>query len=364
MSAHFPRLATLLVLSGAGGCGADPQQHEITAPGELLTDDGRLREPGWSPRQLLHWNGARVHDPSQLRQWDFFSILSDDSAVNLTLLDLGFLQVATVSVVDLATAEMIQTMQIGGAYDTLRFSEAVEGSASLSATDTSATYLAFTTDGDSTEIEIDIPESLFGDAARGTLIIHRRPEMPYLSVATPFDEDPHLFFYEQKLQGMSAEGSLTIGVRTFTFAADATSAVMDWGRGAWPKTATWRWAGASGVVAGVPVALNLGEGFGNARAGSENLVVYGDVAHKLATVAWSYDPDHPTEDWRFEAPDGRLSLVLHPVAPEVGGIELGTLFSRLHKAYGTMSGTIVLDDGRTIEITGLRGFAEQMDLSW
>ena len=72
MSAHFPRLATLLVLSGAGGCGADPQQHEITAPGELLTDDGRLREPGWSPRQLLHWNGARVHDPSQLRQWDFF----------------------------------------------------------------------------------------------------------------------------------------------------------------------------------------------------------------------------------------------------------------------------------------------------
>ncbi len=345
-------------------CANDPVQHEVTVAGELLTDDGRLREPGWSPVMLQRWDPARVADPEQLRQWDFFTIQSDAAAVNLTLVDLGFLQVATVGVVDLATAEVFSSVRIVGGGDTLVLTDEVVGAASLTLGGATAPAMAFTTDATSTQITIDLPVSSLGVASQGSFTIRRRPAMPYLSVATPFAEDPHLFFYEQKLPGMTAEGTLTIGARTFTFTADGTDATMDWGRGAWPDTALWRWGAASGIVDGVPVAFNLGNGFGDARAGSENLLIAGDVAHKLAGVVWTYSVDDALADWRFEADDGRLSLVLHPIAPEVGGLDFGAVYSRLHKAYGTFTGTIVLDDGRTLTIDGMRGFAEQMELSW
>lgn len=351
------RHAAVLVVLAA--CGADDlAQHEITAPGELLTEDGTLREPGWASRELLRWDPARVHDPAQLRQWDFFTIANAEAAVNLTLVDLGFLQVATVGVVDLATGESFQALHLAGGLDTLTLTGALEGDAALTAD--GAPVLAYTTDADSTAITIAIASSADGVAADGAFTVTRRPEMPYLSLATPFPDDPHLFFYEHKLHGMAASGALTIGGRTFMFDAADTWAVMDWGRGAWPATALWRWGGGSGDG----FAFNLGNGFGDDRAGTENLLVVGDVAHKLGRVTWTYDPGDPMAAWRFDAPDGSVSLVLHPDAPEIGGLDFGSVFSRVTKAYGTFTGTIVLGDGETLAVDGAHGFAEQMELSW
>src|SRR5689334_3435975 len=95
------RALVILVLGGAA-CGGDDglDQHEVTAAGDLLTADGRLREPGWAPRQLERWNPEAVADPSMLRRWDFFSLIGPAAAVNVTLSDLGFLQFATVGVVE------------------------------------------------------------------------------------------------------------------------------------------------------------------------------------------------------------------------------------------------------------------------
>jgi hypothetical protein len=360
----------LLGLLACGSCGDSPArpassqgQHEITSSGELLTSDGRLREPGWARRQLLHWDPARVADPSKLRQWDFFTLFDDTAAVNLTLVDLGFVRLCSVGVIDFADSTKYETsdfQEVAG--DVLALSDAVEGTASFTEKDAAAPAMRFVTTADTSQVAIDLPASLFGDAARGAFTIRRREAMPYLSLATPFDEDPHLFFYEQKIPGLSADGTLTRAGRTWNFSGAA--AVMDWGRGAWPPTATWRWAAASGVVDGATLAFNLGEGFGDARAATENLIVYADVAHKLGAVGWSHDASDPTRDWTFHSDDGRVALILHPRAKELGDLTLGDRYTKLQKAYGTFSGTLVLDDGRSLRVDGLPGFAEEEMLSW
>jgi hypothetical protein len=163
---------------------------------------------------------------------------------------------------------------------------------------------------------------------------------------------------------MTAEGTITLGGQTWTFDAASSSAIMDWGRGAWPPSVTWRWGAAAGEVDGAPLAFNLGDGFGDDRAGTENLIVYDDVPHKLGRVAWTHDLDDPMADWTFQSDDGRVSLTLHPIAHEINDLDFGPKFSRLRKAYGAFSGTLVLDDGRALAIHDLRGFAERMDLSW
>ncbi len=342
-----------------------PPQHEITASGDLLTTEGRLREPGWSRRALLRWDPSRVHDRARLREWDFFTIMSEEAAVNLTLTDLGFAQVCAVSLVDFASGKKTETSVLKGfPRDVFSLSSGVEGVASFTKQDAPAPSMRFETTADRSLITIDIAASPLGEAAKGAFTIHRRPSMPYLSLATPFADDPHLFFYEQKIPGMTAEGTLTIAGRTYSFATARTTAVMDWGRGAWPSEVTWRWAGASGDIAGASFAFNFGEGFGDATAGTENLVVHADVAHKLAEVDWSYDRDHPERDWTFRARDGRLSLTLRPIAVETGGLDLGAKHSRLRKAYGRYAGDIKLDDGRVVRLDGLLGFAEEMEIVW
>src|SRR5207248_3824070 len=172
-----------------------------------------------------------------------------------------------------------------------------------------------------------------------------------------FDGDPHQFFYEQKQEGLVANGTLTVGSSTWTF--DNAGAVMDWGRGQWPQKVHWRWAG--GWSGGAqPFAFNLGNGFGDDTRGTENLVIIGTTAHKLGEVTWSHGDD-PLSDWTFSG-DG-VSLTLHPAAKETGGLDFGTKYSHLKKGYGTFDGSFTVD-GMTLSVDGAAGFAEEEDLAW
>ncbi len=344
------RLLFVLLLSA---CAAD-EQHEITEPGPLLTEAGRLREAGWSPRQLLTYEAARVADPARLRQWDFFTVLDERQAINVTLADMGWIRLCSVGAVDFATGEVTQTMVVN---KDVALSTGLEGKGTC--TVDGVVVMEQVTDGDGSDVRFDLQDPLFGPAGTGTLAIRRRPEMPYLSLAMPFPGDPVGFFYEQKVPGMAAGGSVVLGDKTFTF--DAATAVMDWGRGVWPAKPTWHWAAGSGVVDGEPLSFNLGNGFGDDGAATENIVVYGDVPYKLGRVAWSYDADDPMQPWTFEG-DG-ISLVLTPSAHEVGGPEFGPRYFLVHKGYGRLSGTVELA-GKTHAIDGLLGFAEHVEVSW
>jgi len=356
-------LAAACALAALAGCDDSTEQHEITSAGELLTPEGRLREPGWSRRELLRWDESRVHDRSRLRAWDFIAIQSDQYAANFTLFDLGFIQLASVTVVDFATGTKYESRNLGGV---LSLSTGVEGStvASYRADAASPVQLAFSTTPEGiTEIQIALP-ALFGPAASGSIRVSRRPGMPYLSLATPFADDPTNFFYEQKLPGLGTGGFVTVDGRSFGFDPTTSMATMDWGRGQWPAEVTWRWAAGSTSLNGVPLSFNFGEGFGDPCLGSENFVSFGDVVSKYGGVRWSFDRTDPMRPWTLRSSDGRIDLVLSPVAPETGGLDLGDKYNLLHKAYGTYAGSIELDDGQTLQLQGVRGFAEEMQLSW
>lgn len=343
------------------GPGPPPlEQHRVTSPGDLLSPGGALREPGWATTNLLAWNPANVADLSRLRQWDFFTIMSPKYAVNVTLADVS-LVIGSVNVVDLSTQTLVASLTLGS-KDELTLSSAPGGDASIGSA--SAPEISFHTVGGDTTVTIDITEPFFSEPSHGTFVIHRRPELPFLSLATPFRADPHQFFYEQKIPGLSAEGSLTIGAQTFTFDAGDTTAVMDWGRGQWPSAVHWLWATGAGTVDGAPFALNLGTVLGNETTGTENIVFFDDAPSKLGRVLWAFDPAQPMKDWRFHDEEGRLDLTLHPVAPEVSNLDLGAQYMHVRKAYGTFSGTVALDDGRELVVDGLLGAAEQQDAAW
>jgi len=130
------------------------------------------------------------------------------------------------------------------------------------------------------------------------------------------------------------------------------------------------WASASGFLparAGAPrrtIGLNLGFGFGDTSAATENTVILDGRVHKLAQVDFTYDNRDFKKPWRMVAPDGRLDLTFTPLVERVAKTNLAIIASEVHQMFGRYQGVVGLDDGETIAIDGLIGFAEEHHARW
>lgn len=92
--------------------------------------------------------------------------------------------------------------------------------------------------------------------------------------------------------------------------------MLDWGRGVWTYHNTWYWGSTSGQVDGIPFGWNIGYGFGNTSAASENMLFYGGRAHKLSQVQFHIPMRDGREDylrpWTFTSDDGRFEMDFVP----------------------------------------------------
>lgn len=364
----------LLLLTSCGIPDAAPRpaperqagQHEITRPSDLLAGDGTLVQKGWSRRELLRFNIENVRgNRDHLRQWDFYTVMNRRAAINFTITDIGLAAVGSVDLKDFATgATHSAALAKFSPVDDFRLSSGSSGDSLFFPHGATRPAIRFTTDGERRTIDIEIAQSALSEEMHGRIVLTRPADDDFLALATPFDEGAALFFYEQKIPGFTAEGSLTVGSETYTFSATDSSAVMDWGRGMWPERALWRWSAAAGYVGGARVSFNLGYGFGNTAAASENIVIYDGRAQKLGQVDWKYDVTQPMRPWKVTSPDGRVNLLLNPFFYESNRAFLGIGSSELHKVYGTFQGAMTLDDGRKIEVRDFLGFAEQFRVWW
>ena len=146
-------------------------------------------------------------------------------------------------------------------------------------------------------------------------------------------------------------------------------AVLDWGRGVWTYQNTWYWGSASGYVDGVPFGMNLGYGFGDTRAATENMLLYDGVAHKLDQVDFGIPKDAAGKDdllapWHVTDNLDRLDLTFTPILDRAAYTGAVVLESNQHQVFGRFDGTAVLDDGTALTIRGLRGFAEKVKNRW
>ncbi len=125
------------------------------------------------------------------------------------------------------------------------------------------------------------------------------------------------------------------------------------------------WASASGFLADRrTIGLNLGFGFGDASAATENTLILNGRVHKLAQVDFSYDAHNFMQPWRMVAPDGRLDLTFTPFVERIAKTNLLLIASTVHQLFGRYSGCVVADNGERIVVDGLIGFAEEHHARW
>lgn len=333
-------------------------QHEITQRGPLLDANGNLREPGWARGLLLDYRRTAVKAGKlRIKEWDYYIVTNDSFGVALTIADNSYMGLISASVLDFEkpwerTATVLTAFPLGkfklpetsAAGDTLYGDKRVQ--------------MAFRALPGERRLSCRFERFLGEDALELELTL-AQPPMDTMVIATPFHA-PRAFYYNQKINCMPASGTMTLGSRCFAFSPDTSFGTLDWGRGVWKYDNTWYWGNGNGVVNGRPFGFNIGYGFGDTSAASENLLVYDGVAHKLSEVRFHIPEDSFLKPWTFTSDDGRFEMDFMPVIDRAARTSALVIESDQHQVFGRFTGRAVLDDGTALELKDFPGFAEKV----
>ena len=186
-----------------------------------------------------------------------------------------------------------------------------------------------------------------------------QPRMDSIVMATPW-QGRNAFYYNQKINCMPAEGYMSFGDVTYWFSPKKDYGTLDWGRGVWTYDNTWYWGSGNGTVGGKPFGFNIGYGFGDTSAATENILFYDGKGHKLDDVTFHIPEGDYMKPWTFSSSDGRFEMEFEPVLDRSASLSAFLVSSDQHQVFGRMSGRAVLDDERCLALEAFMCFAEKV----
>ncbi len=338
-------------------------QNEL-GRGELLDGSGKLAERGWARNEARRYRRANIAASRwRIKEWDYYCILCDEHGLALTIADVGYLGLLSVTWLDFRKATFAaEEAMVPFPLGRMAMPESADAGDIVQAQ--SGLKLAFRHVEGGRVLAVECPS--FGGGAGLSGEIHLgEPPMDRMTIATPFPKAPEAFYYNQKIGCMPASGEIVLGGERHVFEPQRAFGVLDWGRGVWTYRNRWYWGSASGLLDGVPFGFNIGYGFGDTSAATENMLFYDGKAHKLDAVTFHL-PEGPLDraPWTFTSNDGRFEMKFAPIMDRASATNFIILRSTAHQVFGRFSGTAVLDNGRKLTLDGFLGFAEQVENRW
>lgn len=345
-------------------------QNEITKPSNLFRKDGTLLQRGWARKPILKYNreniGAKWY---RIKEWSHYSILDKEQGFGflMTIGDIGILTLMGFIWLDFkqkknTTWGMIRPLTRGKSCwprSSLELADIKFPSWNFSA--------VIKQRGNKRILTVNYPRwALKGLKAH--IILQDDEKMDNTVVVTGYKNKPHQFYYNHKVNYMPAKGWVTIGKKSkqqrYEFNPETSFGLLDWGRGVWPYRTHWLWGSANGKVDDIPVAFNIGYGFGDLSTHTENIIFYDGKAHKLDKVTFHHDNRNPYKPWHFTSDDDRFKMTLKPLIPDRVKLNTGLILIDTASLHGYYSGYIVLDNGEKIEIKNMLGHAEDIRWRW
>ncbi len=343
-------------------------QTELTQPGPLLDAHGRPAQVGWSRRPLLDANleNARFYAlrPLQrfrVKRWDYYAVFSPRRFFSATIADLGYAANVFVYTLDFERGELHEE---GLVIPLARGVRLPRGSSEGETVFANAkASLRFTAEPAARHVRVEWPGFHGGLGIDADIRLAVPPGHESMTIVIPIGA--RRFYYNTKINCLPAEGRVAHGGEVEELRPDTCLGSLDWGRGVWEYQSFWNWASASGFLPdGRTMGLNLGRGFGDLSRATENAVILDGRVHKLGDVGFDYTSGEYRRPWRFRDDAGRLDLTFTPFYERVARTNLAVIRSEVHQMFGRYNGWAVLDDGATLEIRDLVGFAEEHQARW
>lgn len=342
------------------------KNHKLTGSGPLLDKNGVLREAGWSTRLCYDYNPENVSRAKKprLKEWDYYHIINHEGkyAVSFTFADNYYMGLVTCSVFDFETKEKFDCTETKimpkGSLGLPKSSE----KGNIEYTSKSCVFNIDRTD-DGRHIYCKY-ERVFTHTDCEADIYLKMPDTDTMVIATPWKNDKKAFYYNQKITCMNASGYVKVKGKTYTFDSSKDFGILDWGRGVWTYDNTWYWGIGCGYVDGKPFGYNIGYGFGDTSAASENMLFYDGKCHKLDVVDFGMPSDNVMKEWKMTSNDGRWNMTFKPFFNDRTDISASVISQHADKLFGFLNGTAILDDGKEIKIENFPVFHEKVHNKW
>ena len=300
--------------------------------GPLHHLDGALAECGWATSLVRTYDRDRIKAPKyRIKEWDYYLVNDDEFAVALTVGDMGYVGLISASVMDFAQATS-HTASVIAPFPLGRFKLPASSAEGVTAFENNRVSFRFEVAEGQRRLTVWFANFDDNDDLTFEAVLDEEPR-DSMVISTPWAEDPLAFYYNQKIVAMQARGSFKKGLLVHGF--------------------------------------NLGYGFGDTSAASENMVFVDGVAHKLHRVDFGIsektggahakktaDRYQLMQPWHMTDDEGRLDLVFTPLLDRVDWMDFKLIRSDQHQVFGRFDGTVVLDDGSALPVGNLLGSAE------
>ncbi len=341
------------------------RNHEVTARQPLLKSDGSLREPGWSKQLVQVYDRNQIKAPKfRIKEWDYYLVVSEKNnfGVAFTISDDGYIGLQSATLLDFSkpwehTETILNALPMG------KFKLPSDSSKGNTVYHDKRLDLEFRVSAGKREILCSYKN--FSDGKTLTCdITLEQPEMDTMVIATPWKEKNTAFYYNQKINCMRASGKVVFDGKEYVFDPATDFGTLDWGRGVWTYDNTWYWGSGNCDIDGHAFGFNIGYGFGDTAAASENILFYDGKCHKLDDVSFNIPEENGvkqyTKPWTFSSSDGRFEMEFVPIIDRAAKIDIKVIITDQHQVFGRMSGKAILDDGTVIEIKDVLCFAEDV----
>ena len=338
------------------------RNHEVTNVQSLLKEDGSLREPGWSRSLVQKYDREDVKAPKfRLKEWDYYLVVSNEHNIALafTISDDGYIGLQSASFLDLGDKPWEHTETILNFFPMGKFNLPATSETGITKYKDKRLDMQFVAEKDKRSIYCDY-KNFMGEKPLKCAITLAQPPMDTMVIATPWKEKKTACYDNQKINCMRASGPLEFDGKTYELNPEIDYGTLDWGRGVWTYDNTWYWGSGNMTVNGKPFGFNIGYGFGDTTAASENILFYDGKAHKLDDVTFNIPKTGYTDPWTFTSSDGRFEMDFVPILDRAAKIDIKFIITDQHQVFGRMSGKAILDDGQVIELKDCLCFAEDV----
>ncbi len=344
------------------------RRNDVLTKGPLLNQEGNLEQAGYAKSLVKNYDRNSVKGSKlRIKEWDYYLITNDEFGIALTVADNSYMGLIGASFLDFKNKREhttnIMTVLPRGKYCLPPTSE--KGNTIFRNKRVDAVFLNNRTHR---KLHMYMKNFEGGRDFKADIVLTEMPQHDSIVIATPFEKQGH-FYYNQKIVGMAAKGRVEYNGRIYVVDSKDSYGMFDWGRGVWTYSNTWYWSAAQGKINGVNFGFNLGYGFGDTSAASENMIFYNGVGHKLEDITMHIPMDSKgnesyLEPWRFTSSDGRFEMNFVPIIDRASCTNALVILSDQHQVFGKFTGKAVLDDGTVIEVKDFLGMAEKVRNKW
>ena len=332
---------------------------EITGAQPLLDEKGHQITFGYAKHMNVVYDNKLAKPSARLKEWDFYQVHFDERYVlQLTLGHVSYAMQISANILDLQTGQKRSINKIAPVKRSFRRNMPTNPEVANKLQYFSKNlHVQFETTDKYRHLAFTATDKVGVKAEINLMLTNVSKSKDKMVIATPFFKSRR-WYLNYKENCFVVNGQCRI--EDVCYDVKNGFGVLDWGRGIWPYKHSWIWGNGGTVVDGKHFGFNIGWGFGNTEAATENMFFYDNKAYKLGDV----EEIRVGDNYRYVDSDKRFVFDVETIYDNFTRTRMLWVNNQCHQVFGRWRGYVVLDDGAKVEIPPFTAFCEHADNRW